>query len=1081
MASAASVTADLEIFAWANEPIGAGEVFQLEIELYNYGPDTATGITFTDTLPAGTAFQSIESQSSNVACSHAAGVVTCTVATLFEEDGAYVSLNVLAPATDGTITNQVAVTAQTPADPFPEDNTYTSTFDVRSDADLYVVQTAPNIAIAADATFRVYFGNNGPKTATDATLVVHLPEETAYVSHTAPAGITCTPENHTLTCLAPSLPRTSEEDDPPSITVTVEGLPSAGILTSVASISAVAPADPNAANNQDTEVVVVGSPPLADLYAFSSSTQAIVGAPAVLTTEVYNEGPQPATGVQFVDTLPAGLTFVSATVTGGTCSHTAGVVTCDLGALATDAFRNVLVTVTPTTLGAFKHSVKVTAASPADPDPDGNADSATVTVYPAGSANFFLYTAAGPGTVLAGADARYTLIAYNDGPSTTSDAVVKGTLPAGIDYAGSTTPAGVACSFDAGTRVVSCTLGSLGPNASRTFDVLLRKPTPGSLAANFAVEYALDIDPDDNATSVGSTVVAAETASLSGFWWTQSSFTPQGVPLRLRFGARNAGPATAQGVTASIQLPASFAFISASSPYGTCQNAAGVVTCNLGSIPSDDARAVSVIVLPTALGSVTVNGSVAEQAPSIDPSASNNGIAIGMSIVSAIVSAPTATMPGAQSITDPVTGEVQVIAAYDAIGPLTIGAAAQCPGGGPIGANTVAFGQSGISRIATPVAGGRFETTFPAEELDAVRFYGLVLCPPAATVQNRIGTIDFFLPLGTVTNAATSQPVSGATVTLYRVPNWLPRLGAYQDAVPATCESSASKLSGAAWGQAAPTGLGVQTDERSGYISPAVNPMQTNPAGHYGWFLETSGCWYVVVSKPGFVTATSPVLGTSEFEEEPDPLNVQLEPIVRTLTVTSTSGGSVTSTPAGISCPTDCTETYADGAVVTLTAHPTTGWTTSWTGACAAAIGNGCVLALTGNLGAGATFTPPPPPPPPPDLTAPTVTLKLAKQKRAAVLRSGLVSTVSSNEACTFKLELRLTTAMARKLGLPVVIGTATKSLTGAGSAKIAVKLKAGPKRKLAKLASVKITLVIVATDAARNARTVKRTVTVRR
>lgn len=52
-----------------------------------------------------------------------------------------------------------------------------------------------------------------------------------------------------------------------------------------------------------------------------------------------------------------------------------------------------------------------------------------------------------------------------------------------------------------------------------------------------------------------------------------------------------------------------------------------------------------------------------------------------------------------------------------------------------------------------------------------------------------------------------------------------------------------------------------------------------------------------------------------------------------TMTVTVVGSGTVTSVPSGISCPPDCTEQYADGTLVDLTANPDAGQTfTSWAG-----------------------------------------------------------------------------------------------------------------------------------------------------
>ena len=80
-----------------------------------------------------------------------------------------------------------------------------------------------------------------------------------------------------------------------------------------------------------------------------------------------------------------------------------------------------------------------------------------------------------------------------------------------------------------------------------------------------------------------------------------------------------------------------------------------------------------------------------------------------------------------------------------------------------------------------------------------------------------------------------------------------------------------------------------------------------------------------------------------------------------TLTV-STSGagtGTVTSTPAGINCPSQCSSTFVSGSSVTLTAAPASGaGFGGWTGACSSTSAS-CTFTITGNQTVGASFLPP--------------------------------------------------------------------------------------------------------------------------
>lgn len=74
------------------------------------------------------------------------------------------------------------------------------------------------------------------------------------------------------------------------------------------------------------------------------------------------------------------------------------------------------------------------------------------------------------------------------------------------------------------------------------------------------------------------------------------------------------------------------------------------------------------------------------------------------------------------------------------------------------------------------------------------------------------------------------------------------------------------------------------------------------------------------------------------------------------LAVTRFGSGTVTSNPAGINCGTDCTETYAAGTTVTLTATPAAGFKFSgWSGACTGT-GN-CAVTMTAARNVTATFT----------------------------------------------------------------------------------------------------------------------------
>ena len=75
------------------------------------------------------------------------------------------------------------------------------------------------------------------------------------------------------------------------------------------------------------------------------------------------------------------------------------------------------------------------------------------------------------------------------------------------------------------------------------------------------------------------------------------------------------------------------------------------------------------------------------------------------------------------------------------------------------------------------------------------------------------------------------------------------------------------------------------------------------------------------------------------------------------LTVTTSSGGTVTSNPPGINCGPTCTASFNSGMQITLTAVPATNSTfTGWGGACSGTKST-CTLTLNANQSVSATFT----------------------------------------------------------------------------------------------------------------------------
>lgn len=108
------------------------------------------------------------------------------------------------------------------------------------------------------------------------------------------------------------------------------------------------------------------------------------------------------------------------------------------------------------------------------------------------------------------------------------------------------------------------------------------------------------------------------------------------------------------------------------------------------------------------------------------------------------------------------------------------------------------------------------------------------------------------------------------------------------------------------------------------------------------------------------VSEQAPEAATTEFEEGSWQWALARKHSTKyTLSVAKVGSGTVNSSPLGIACGTDCSEPYASGTTVTLSATPASGYTfTGWSGACAGTSQN-CSVSMTAARSVTATFAAP--------------------------------------------------------------------------------------------------------------------------
>ena len=112
------------------DPTSALSPLTYTMTVTNHGPQEATGVTVTDTLPEDVTYSSATPTQGN--CLEAGGTVTCDLGTLPDGANAMVTI-VVAPQSEGTIENSVSVTAnEIDADPGNNSATAGTTVDPTS-------------------------------------------------------------------------------------------------------------------------------------------------------------------------------------------------------------------------------------------------------------------------------------------------------------------------------------------------------------------------------------------------------------------------------------------------------------------------------------------------------------------------------------------------------------------------------------------------------------------------------------------------------------------------------------------------------------------------------------------------------------------------------------------------------------------------------------------------------------------------------------------------------------------------------------------------------------------------------------
>ncbi|HKS22367.1 MAG TPA: IPT/TIG domain-containing protein [Thermoanaerobaculia bacterium] len=371
--SVVSVTASPTAFT-----LGTGNV-QYFVSLYNYSTSKATNAVMTANLPASSTYVSATATGGGT-CGQSAGVVTCSWPDYFSGSSFNVTITVT-PGAAGSNTLSASIAAEQ-TDPIPANNSGSAIVTVNDQIDLAVVSVSAsptNITLGTgNVQYFVSLYNYSTSKATNAVMTANLPASSTYVSATATGGGTCGQSAGVVTCNWPDYFSGS------SFSVIITVTPGAAGANTLSASIAADQADPVPANNSGSTAVTVNDQIDLSVISVTASPTTITlgGGNVQFFVNLYNYSSSKATNAAMTASLPASSAFVSATATGGgTCSQSAGVVTCNWTDYFSGNSNTATITITPGAAGANTLSASI-AADQADPTPANNSGSTAVTVNP---------------------------------------------------------------------------------------------------------------------------------------------------------------------------------------------------------------------------------------------------------------------------------------------------------------------------------------------------------------------------------------------------------------------------------------------------------------------------------------------------------------------------------------------------------------------------------------------------------------------------------------------------------------------------------------------------------------------------
>ena len=515
-------SAVLEVSATGPAQIGLLTNAAYDITVSNSGDFDATGTQLTAVLPAG-----LEFVSGTNSAMRSDSTVTWDIGTVAMDGSVSVSLTAKGIQTgDQVVSYRVASAEGLSA------STTTTTEVIPGGLEL--TKTGPaSAAIGSQVTYNIEALSTGTGANTQVRLVDTVPTGMSFVS-SDPASTRAGSEfTFALGTLNP--------DDRATVEIVLRA-DQTGDWTNQATVTSAEGATDSA---EATTTVV--QPVLA--LTKSGPATALLNANFDYTITVTNNGDGAATGATVVDTLPAGLAYVSSEPAGASSGST---VTWNVGDLAPDASETITLTVRGTAGGA---KVNVATASSGGNSFQPEARATTTILVPD-----ITVEKTGRPAMFVGNQVTYTLTANNPGDAALTGVTITDTIPTGMSYVTSS-PEGTVS--DDGAQV-TWSVGSLAVGAETSVTVTLQGDQVGTVTNTAGASATEGVTASD---TLEIRVLPAPGATIQ----ITDSFDPvsEGEEVDFTVSVSNQGRSPMTNVRVVVPIPTDMTFVSTSDTQAT--------------------------------------------------------------------------------------------------------------------------------------------------------------------------------------------------------------------------------------------------------------------------------------------------------------------------------------------------------------------------------------------------------------------------------------------------------------------------------------------------------------------------------